>query len=68
MPKITIELSEDEYHELNDAYIGFCRGCGAEHDGCEPDARNYPCEECGANAVFGLEELLMMGEVEIMED
>ena len=43
-----------------DNYIGFCRACGAEHDGCEPDARNYLCNECGKREVFGAEELLMM--------
>jgi hypothetical protein len=40
---------------------GFCLACGAEHDGCEPDARNYECEECGERKVFGAEEILMMG-------
>jgi len=41
--------------------IGFCRDCGEEHDGCEPDARNYECEACGKMEVFGAEELLLMG-------
>lgn len=39
---------------------GICTACGAEASGCEPDARNYPCEECGENKVFGAEELLFM--------
>ena len=38
---------------------GFCILCGLEHDGCEPDARNYKCENCGAMQVFGAEELLI---------
>lgn len=38
---------------------GFCTACGADADGCEPDARNYRCEECGARAVYGAEELLI---------
>jgi len=42
----------------NDEYAGFCMVCGAEHDGIEPDARNYECEECGSLEVFGAEELL----------
>ena len=29
---------------------GFCIECGHEQDGCEPDARNYECELCGAQA------------------
>jgi len=42
-------------------YLGFCLECGAEHDGCEPDAREYECRECGARAVYGAEECLLMG-------
>jgi hypothetical protein len=43
-----------------DDHLGFCKACGAEAYGVEPDARNYDCEECGAAQVFGAEELLMM--------
>lgn len=38
---------------------GLCLGCGAEASGCEPDARRYPCESCGAPRVWGAEELLI---------
>lgn len=38
---------------------GFCIECGHEHDGIEPDAREYPCEVCEADAVYGADELLM---------
>jgi len=38
---------------------GFCISCGAEAEGVEPDAREYPCEACGEDAVFGAEELLL---------
>lgn len=41
------------------SYIGFCVACGAERGGCEPDARQYECYECGENTVYGAEELLM---------
>jgi hypothetical protein len=39
---------------------GFCLVCGLECGGVEPDARNYTCESCGAEQVFGVEELLMV--------
>ena len=39
---------------------GFCIACGADADGCEPDARNYECEICGENKVFGASELMLM--------
>lgn len=38
---------------------GFCIGCGAEADSCEPDARKLECEACGAHLVYGAEELLL---------
>ena len=39
---------------------GFCTGCGAEAEGCEPDARDGECEACGEERVYGAEELLFM--------
>lgn len=38
---------------------GFCKACGHEQDGCEPDAENYECEHCGERAVDGSSNLLM---------
>ena len=40
--------------------VGFCIACGEEHDACEPDAERYHCESCGANKVYGAEQLLLM--------
>ncbi len=40
--------------------LGYCTTCGEEHSCCEPDAREYKCESCGENTVFGAEELLIM--------
>lgn len=40
---------------------GFCRACGTDVDGVEPDARHYRCPACGAREVFGAEELALMG-------
>jgi hypothetical protein len=54
---ITFERIESAIAE--DDCIGFCRKCGEEQSGCEPDARNYTCESCGAKEVFGAEELLL---------
>jgi len=45
---------------------GFCIECGEEsEDMIEPDARGYPCYECGEAAVYGAEEIIMMG---LMDD
>lgn len=40
---------------------GFCIACGADAEGCEPDARGYECEVCGERQVYGAEELVWMG-------
>lgn len=38
---------------------GFCISCGAEAEGCEPDAERYTCEICGEDKVYGSDELAM---------
>jgi len=47
---------------------GICLACGEYRGGCEPDAENYPCECCGENEVFGLEQALLMGRITLLED
>ena len=59
-----IQITEAEYVELNENYGGFCIECRDEAYGVEPDARRYPCESCGAPAVYGVEELLIRGLIE----
>ena len=49
-------------------YLGLCRTCGAVADGVEPDARHYHCAACDSMDVYGLEELLLMGELDIKGD
>lgn len=41
--------------------LGFCLRCGEMAAGVEPDARRYECESCGARAVYGAEEILLIG-------
>lgn len=55
---------EDE-SELHDRNLGFCLACGTEAEGVEPDARKFHCAACGEFKVYGLEELLMMGLLEL---
>lgn len=54
-------LAEAEDQMFGMGNTGICTECGASRDGCEPDARNYPCEECGKRKVFGASELVLMG-------
>lgn len=57
------KLSESTFSAMNEDSGGFCTKCRAEAYGVEPDAREYDCETCGAPAVYGVEELLIMGLV-----
>jgi len=48
-----------ESSTFGDEYAGFCIACGEYHDGCEPDARGYECDACGAMKVYGAEEIMI---------
>lgn len=54
--------------EVSDGTLGGCVSCGELQNGCEPDARQYECESCGKRSVYGLEELLIMGLLELTDD
>ena len=47
---------EDALYTLDNP--GICIACGASATDCEPDARQYRCEECNRLTVYGAEELL----------
>jgi hypothetical protein len=54
-----IERQELESHM--EEYDGLCLACGQwQYGECEPDARNYECQECGVRAVYGAEECFLM--------
>lgn len=61
-----IKMTKDEYTESREDDGGRCLACGAEAYGVEPDAREYQCDACGENQVYGIEELLIMGAVELV--
>ncbi|MDP3768028.1 MAG: hypothetical protein Q8S13_08430 [Dehalococcoidia bacterium] len=55
-------ITEADYRDAADSYLGWCRTCQEfTTDSCEPDARRYECPECGERTVYGAEEALMMG-------
>lgn len=57
-PKLTSEQVTEA--AAADTNTGFCLTCGGEHDGVEPDARKHQCDFCGANDVYGAEEILLL--------
>jgi hypothetical protein len=53
----------DEYGSLDSAMFdstgdGICLECGNTQSGVEPDAEDYPCNECNADAVCGIEGVI----------
>lgn len=66
-PVVVFAASEEEYMQASENSGGACLACGEETDGVEPDARKYKCGACGEFRVYGFEELLTMGRVEIEE-
>ena len=57
-----------EYKELQSTEMGICVSCLNRQGPVEPDARDYRCDSCGENQVFGIEELLIAGKLEIIEE
>jgi hypothetical protein len=61
-PSITIDrvLEANQRYDQTLDNPGFCIACGADADGCEPDAERYECEECGRRQVYGAQQLLLI--------
>lgn len=55
-----VQLMKNQMFTLDNP--GICLECGADHDGCEPDATNYECHECEQHYVFGAAEILLAGD------
>ncbi len=63
---MAVKISFEQLREAmedGDESCGFCTECGEQAYGVEPDARKYKCESCGANAVYGAEELMLCGAI-----
>jgi hypothetical protein len=56
----TVTVKRIETAIMDDYHAGFCIACGADAEGCEPDACGYKCESCGEAKVYGAEEVLLM--------
>lgn len=62
---VRVGMTEAEFHCMNENSEGLCVACGEIASGVEPDAERYECEGCGDPFVWGVEQLLIMGRVEI---
>lgn len=58
-----------EIKEASEENQGWCTNCEEwTHDSCEPDAHKYTCPECDCNSVYGAEELVLLGLVDLSDD
>lgn len=62
-----IKMTDQLFDQLNEESGGACVYCGGVQFGVEPDARKLKCEACGAYSVYGVEELMLMGKIEIID-
>lgn len=62
-------LTTDAFFEHCNNYDGYCKACDevTNFSGVEPDAEKYECEVCGHMAVYGIEQALIHGFLEIDE-
>jgi len=63
--RFRFKMEESEFRSYAENYAGFCVRCGDEACQVEPDARGYECEGCEEKGVYGTEELLMMGYIDL---
>ena len=65
-----MRMTTSTYSDHRGAYDGYCPRCDAiTRDGMtEPDAQNYPCPDCGANSVLGMEMALVCDHLDIVDD
>ena len=64
-----LKISEEQYYYLREDYCGVCLSCWEiAYGDTEPDARNYKCEACEKKEVFGIDEALIIGKVEIKDE
>jgi len=54
-------MTQEDFMEGQDDCMGICLCCGETQYGCEPDAREYECESCEEESVFGYEQALIEG-------
>lgn len=58
-------MSLEEFKEMHDCGFGICLNCGDVLQGIEPDAENYECPICFKHEVYGLDQALLIGQLEL---
>lgn len=63
-----MKIGEGEYFAEAENLAGYCKECDeiTRHE-TEPDAEGYKCPACGALAVMGMEQAMLLGHIEFSE-
>tara|TARA_R100001244_G_scaffold124665_1_gene94527 strand:- start:304 stop:513 length:210 start_codon:yes stop_codon:yes gene_type:complete len=61
-----ITITEEEYLENSDGLEGYCTNCQEFTTTCvENDAEKYACSACDKKTVYGTEQALILGLIDI---
>jgi hypothetical protein len=65
-----MKLTQYEYVIHTRDYDGYCTACDAitNFGGVEPDAEEYCCDNCEQHAVMGVEQAMIAGKIEFIEE
>jgi len=63
-----IKVTENTFRALDNNSNGICTKCNTVTDGVEPDAEKYQCDSCEKFAVYGAEQLLILGALAICDN
>ena len=62
-------ISNEEYMNATNNDEGWCTSCCAfTADNVEPDAENYRCQSCDEYTVYGAEQALLRGFIDVAEE
>ena len=63
-----LKVSPEKLNKLLlDGTEGYCTHCGSFQHSVAPEARNDTCETCSNTTVFGVEELVALKQVQVLD-
>ena len=62
------KLTFTAWRDARENHIGWCRACGATQSVTEPGDREHECSVCGGHEVFGADEWIGEGWLEVVDD
>jgi hypothetical protein len=67
--RLIVQVTEAEFKDHCEGDDGICLACGEwQEGGVEPDAEKYVCEACEKPAVYGCEQALIIGRLDLVDE